>query len=379
MKKLLFIVSLLTLSFVLSIILKYDSEIIIYTNNYEIFTNTKFIFFILSCLTKILFLIISIYYILVNTSASKIMRKVKKEQHKYDLYLDNIYNAITCSILGDLNKADKYLIKASKIVNNKLTNTVRSQIFLQENIDLKTIKNGELINDNINLSKSICENNVKNMEKYANKILNNQKNNTHCLNILYKIHKDNCNWEECLKLLKNIKNQFSKNNYNRELTLIYGNLAEKYFIDKKYNDSFLYSLKLFNINKTLYKNNNILIQSLHKLNNKKLYNYIEKIWKYTPNKDAGLIYIDTQKHKIKASKKLYTINKNDIKSIVFYCNTLIKENATTLIDNKIIQELGKYNYKEVYEILLKIEEKEKANSLLINSLKEKILNTKSLY
>ncbi|MBO4957057.1 MAG: hypothetical protein J6C50_04450 [Rickettsiales bacterium] len=307
------------------------------------------------------------------------MRKVKKEQHKYDLYLDNIYNAITCSILGDLNKADKYLIKASKIVNNKLTNTVRSQIFLQENIDLKTIKNGELINDNINLSKSICENNVKNMEKYANKILNNQKNNTHCLNILYKIHKDNCNWEECLKLLKNIKNQFSKNNYNRELTLIYGNLAEKYFIDKKYNDSLLYSLKLFNINKTLYKNNNILIQSLHKLNNKKLYNYIEKIWKYTPNKDAGLIYIDTQKHKIKASKKLYTINKNDIKSIVFYCNTLIKENATTLIDNKIIQELGKYNYKEVYEILLKIEEKEKANSLLINSLKEKILNTKSLY
>ena len=37
------------------------------------------------------------------------------------------------------------------------------------------------------------------------------------------------------------------------------------------------------------------------------------------------------------------------------------------------------NYKEVYEILLKIEEKEKANSLLINNLKERVLNSKKLY
>lgn len=378
-KKLLFIFSLLVLSFILSIVLKFDSEVIIYTGNYEIFTNTKFLFFIFSCIAKILFLIVSIYYILTNTSASKIVRKIKKEKNKYDLYLDNIYNAITYSILGDLEKANIYLVKASKIIDNKLTNTVRSQIFLQENKDLKIVKNGELINDNINLSKSICENNVENMEKYANKILNKQKNNIHCLNILYNIHKDNNNWEECLKILKTTKKQFSKNNYNRELVLIYGNLAEKYFINKEYNNSLIYSLKLFNINKTLFNNNTILIQSLDKLNNKKLYKYIEKVWKYTPHKDIGLIYINSQKNKIIGTKKLYKINKKDIKSIVFYCDILIKENSTSLINDDIVEELRKYNYKETYEILLKIEEKEKANSLLINSLREKISKSNKLY
>ena len=379
MKKLFFIFSLLVLSFILSIVLKFDSEVVIYAGNYEIFTNTKFLFFILSCTAKILFLIVSIYYILTNASTSKIIRNVKKERKKYDLYLDDIYNAITYSILGDLEKADKYLVKANKIIDNKLTNTIRSQIFLQENKDLKIVKNGELINDNINLSKSICENNIENMEKYANKILNNQKNNTHCLNILYKIHKDNNNWEECLKLLQNIKKQFSTNNYNRELILIYEHLTEKYFINKEYNKSLIYSLKLFNINKTLFKNNNILVPSLDKLHDKKLCKYIEKVWKYTPDKNIGIIYINNQKNKLKACKKLYKINKNDIKSLVFYCNVLIKENAIQLINNEIIEELGKYNYKENYEILLKIEEKEKANSLLINSLKEKVLRSRGLY
>ena len=291
MKKLLFIISLLVLSFVLSIVLKFDSEVIIYAGNYEIFTNTKFLFFIFSCVTKILFLIISIYYILTNTSASKIIRKVKKEKNKYDSYLDNLNNAITYGILGNLDETNKYLIKADKIINNKLTNTVRSQIFLQENKDLKSNKNGELINNSISLSKSICENNIENMEKYANKILNIQKNNSQCLNILYNINKNNCNWEECLRLLKNLKKQFSKNNFNRELVLIYGNLAEKYFIEKQYNNSLTYSLKVFNIDKFSLKNNNILIQSLNYLNNKKLCKYVQKIWKYTPDKNIGLIYL----------------------------------------------------------------------------------------
>ena len=379
MKKLQFIISLLVLSFVLSIVLKFDSEVIIYAGNYEIFTNTKFLFFIFSCVTKILFLIISIYYILTNTSASKIIRKVKKEKNKYDSYLDSLNNAITYGILGNLDEANKYLIKADKIINNKLTNTVRSQIFLQENNDLKSNKNGELINNSISLSKSICENNIENMEKYANKILNIQKNNSQCLNILYNINKNNCNWEECLRLLKNLKKQFSKNNFNRELVLIYGNLAEKYFIEKQYNNSLTYSLKVFNIDKFSLKNNTILIQSLNYLNNKKLCIYVQKIWKYTPDKNIGLIYINKQKNKIKAIKKLYKINKNDIKSIVFYCNVLIQEKSVDLINDDIVNELRKYNYKEVYEILLKIEEKEKANSLLINNLKERVLNSKKLY
>lgn len=379
MKKLLFIISLLVLSFVLSIVLKFDSEVIIYAGNYEIFTNTKFLFFIFSCVTKILFLIISIYYILTNTSASKIIRKVKKEKNKYDSYLDSLNNAITYGILGNLDEANKYLIKADKIINNKLTNTVRSQIFLQENNDLKSNKNGELINNSISLSKSICENNIENMEKYANKILNIQKNNSQCLNILYNINKNNCNWEECLRLLKNLKKQFSKNNFNRELVLIYGNLAEKYFIEKQYNNSLTYSLKVFNIDKFSLKNNTILIQSLNYLNNKKLCIYVQKIWKYTPDKNIGLIYINKQKNKIKAIKKLYKINKNDIKSIVFYCNVLIQEKSVDLINDDIVNELRKYNYKEVYEILLKIEEREKANSLLINNLKERVLNSKKLY
>lgn len=379
MKKLLFIISLLALSFVLSIVLKFDSEVIIYAGNYEIFTNTKFLFFIFSCATKILFLIISIYYILTNTSASKIIRKVKKEKNKYDSYLDNLNNAITYGILGNLDETNKYLIKADKIINNKLTNTVRSQIFLQENKDLKSNKNGELINNSISLSKSICENNIENMEKYANKILNIQKNNSQCLNILYNINKNNCNWEECLRLLKNLKKQFSKNNFNRELVLIYGNLAEKYFIEKQYNNSLTYSLKVFNIDKFSLKNNTILIQSLNYLNNKKLCIYVQKIWKYTPDKNIGLIYINKQKNKIKAIKKLYKINKNDIKSIIFYCNVLIQEKSVDLINDDIVDELRKYNYKEVYEILLKIEEKEKANSLLINSLREKMLDSKGLY
>lgn len=382
MKKLFIISLLLFFSVLLSLLLKFDSNVVIYTNNYEIFTNVKFLFLSTFCFLLISFLLISIYYTILNTDKNKIIKNIKKEKKKNNLYLDSVYNGIVYGILGELNKAEKYFDKADKINNNKLTNIIKSQVLLRENELNNTVKSkkiNELAKYNISLSKFILQNDNENIELYANKILSLQKNNKKCLNLLYKINKEKNNWEQCLLLINKIKNQFSKQDFKNEILSIHCNLSRYYFLKNDYNNSLKNALIIFDIDKKIVENNNILINSLQKLNSNKLFKYIEKIWAFSPDVNFGEIYINNQKNKINSVKKLYKINKNNIKSIVFYCNVLINNNCINMINKKVINELGNYRFKEVFEILLKIEEKEKENSLLTNSLKEKILNSKSIY
>ena len=320
------LVYILILTIILTLILKIDSNIIIYIDNYEIFTNTKIIFLISLAIFLSGFLI---NYIIDTFILSKKDRNINNLNNKYNKYLNNIYNSVFYGISGDDKKASNFLNKAQKNIDNKLTDLIA--VFIRNNN--KKINNG-LFNYNIDLSKAVQNNDNDKIIIYCKEILKIQKNNQYCIDLLYNTYKNTFNWLECYELIKKYK--LKKDQI--ELNFLYEKLSTYYYNLEDYNNSYKYSALLFDNIKDNVENNKILIESLQKINSKKLYKYIEKIWKYTPNDFFGNIYCDKN---YKRAKKLYNINTNDINSILFYCDIFIKNENK--VDNNILSKIEEYN------------------------------------
>ena len=264
-------------------------------------------------------------------------RTISQVNNKYDKYLDNIYNSILYGFSGDIDKANIFIKNSKKNINNKLTDLI-SVVFNND----KKIGNG-LFNYHVELSKAIKENdNLKTVE-CANKILEIQKNNKYCKEVLYDVYKEEGNWLKCLEL-------FNKNYIGRtieEKKLLYKNLAVEFYNKNDLENAFKYAKLLFQIDKNDLNNNKIIVNSLK--NSDKLYKYIEKIWKYTPYQEAGDLYCNNN---VKKAKKLYKINKKDIVSIIYYSNILLNNNMA--VDNKIVEYLRQYNDERVHQLFLRM-------------------------
>lgn len=375
MKKISIITLILFCIILFSIILKFDSRVVVYIYDYEIFTNFRFILLILLILCLLISFTNFLYYTIFSINKSKVKKLINKEKKKNSMYLDNIYNAMTNAILDDKQKSIKYLIRADKILkNDKITDLIKKHFY-----DGFNEINETLIDYNISLTKALNENNLDIAEQQANNILKIRKNDKRSLITLYKINKTKENWQQCSFLIDKIEKYILKEDFINEKIFIYKKLAIFYFNQNDFKQSFKFSTHVFKFEKFDKTNNYILIKSVVNLfSNRILIKYIEKIWKYTPNIDIGNIYISLSNNNVKSVRKLYKINKMNIVSMVLYCNILIKNNNIDLISSDIINELNKYNYKEVFEILINIEKQERANSLLINSLKEKAINAKSI-
>lgn len=333
--KLILLVYIIFLTLVLTLILNIDSNIVIYIDNYEIFTNTKIIFLVCFAIFLSGFLI---NYIIDIFILSKKNRSFNNLNNKYIKYLNNIYNSIFFGISGDEKKSSIFLNRAQKNIDNKLTELV--SVFIKN--DNKKINNG-LFNYNIDLSKAIQDNDVDKIVVCCKKILKIQKNNQYCIDLLYNTYKNTSNWVECYNFAELYKIKITK----KELNFLYKKLSIYYYNIKDYNNSSKYSILLFNDIKDDIENNKILSDSLYKIKSKKLNNYIEKIWKYTPNEFFGNIYCDKD---YRMAKKLYNINKNNIHSILFYCNTFIANGNK--VDNIILDKIKDFD-KDRYLYLFK--------------------------
>lgn len=397
MKKLFYIIFILFLTIISAIILQYDSKVVIYFSNYEITTNTKIIFLALISLLTIVFCLFLVINILFRTNKNKFIKKTEKEIKKYKNYIENIANAIIFNISNDFKRANEKLKTAEKYIKNDLTNLIKSQILFsnqkyQESIEIiskfacKDSKNSNnqicdnLLLCNIYLLKAIELKNNEKIKLYTNKILKIQPRNEKCLKLLYGIHKEEENWEDCLENLLKIRKFLSKTDYEKELFLVKENLARYYFENLDYNKSLEYSLEIFKKNKNIYSNNKILILSIDRIKPKKTKKYIEKVWKYTPKIIFGDLYLKNTNlsKRVKLAKKLYNINKNNVNSVIFYSNILVESNKFEFIDDNMRNILNKCCYREAFQILLKIEEKNGLNSSLIDTFKDKIANSESI-
>ena len=121
----------------------------------------------------------------------------------------------------------------------------------------------------------------------------------------------------------------------------------EFYNKNDFQNSFKYAWLLFKFDKNDLNNNKIIVNSLK--NNKKLYKYIEKIWKYTPYKEAGDLYCDNN---VKKAKKLYNTNKKNIVSAVYYSNILLNNKRT--VDGELLEYLRKFNNEQVHQIFLRI-------------------------
>ena len=316
------------------LILQFDSSVILYIGDYEIFTTTKIIFLILLFMFFIGF---SFNYIINIFAFFKKNRTISNVNNKYDKYLNNIYNSILYGFSGDIEKANHFIKDAQKNLYNKLTDLI-SVIFNNN----KKIGNG-LFNYHVELSRAMQEKDDAKAIENANKILEIQKNNKYCKEVLYNINKENGNWFKCLEL-------FNKNYVNKsidERKLLYKNLSIEFYNKNDLQNAFKYAELLFKIDKNDLDNNKIIVNSLK--NSNKLCKYIEKIWKYTPYQEAGDLYCNND---IKKAKKLYKMNKKDVESVVYYSNILLNNNMD--VDNKIIEYLRQYNDDCVYQLFLRI-------------------------
>ncbi|MDR1498738.1 MAG: hypothetical protein LBS34_00415 [Rickettsiales bacterium] len=390
MKKVFYVVCVALTALVTSVFLKFNGEVIAYFDGYEIVTNGKtVILFVLLVFTAGYF-ISSILHTLRRPNKLKLLRKTDKVRDKYENYITNMSNACVHGLSGEFKEAYKKIRKANGYVKNNFTEIVRSQILYMEqkyddsiNIvkNMDKIRDGSLADYSAQLACALQSGNRSEIKTLANRILELQKDNIHCLNILYNLHKDECDWEKCLSIIQKTKKNVVKQEYKRELLTINTNLAKLYFGKQDYKNSLKYALEAFAVDKHLHKNNSVLIHSLFNLKSSKTGRFIEKAWKFTPREEFGSMYINGisgEKSQFKKARHLYNLNKSDINSIIFYSNILIKNNNFDAITNDMKEILNNYRYKEVFEILLKIEERDKTDSFLISSLREKIKNSKSI-
>ena len=332
------IIYLLFITLIIVILLHFDVDVIAYIGNYEIFTNTKFIFL---CFLVIFLLGLFFSYIFNILSITKKNRYINNLNNKYDKYLDYIYSSILFGVLGNTKKANSFLEQAKKSNYNKLTDLVSA--FLNND---KKVGNG-LFNYNVELLKAVQNNDNENILQYSYKILELQKDNRYCKELIYSVNKKEENWVDCLNLI-------GKNSKNRdELKFLYEKLSVDFYNKKDYNNSFNYASMFFKIDKDNLQNNTILIKSLKNIepkNFKKLDRYIKKIWIHTPSDEIGDIFC--QNDPIKA-KKLLKLNKKDVKSIIYCCNILLKNNIK--INNKTIKFLEKQNNATSIDLLKRLQ------------------------
>jgi hypothetical protein len=390
-KKVFYIVYFLVITLGISFLLKNDGQVVVYFDNYEVIANKKIVIFLLLLVFLAGYYLSSIVYTLSGVNKRRLLKKTDNMEIRYKKYLDGLYEAYISSFSNDFKTSYKKIKKASKYVRNNFTDLMKSHILFKEQKyeqligiirSLNLNKNNDLIEYNIQLTQAIENNNRNEIKILANKILELQKNNINCLNILFNIYKQEQNWEQCLILIEKIRKFLPKKQYNDEMFSINKELAVYYFNKSNYDKSLRHSLMVFDKNKNIYENNKILIFSLQNTGSRKVNRFIEKIWKYTARDEFGNIYLGTNTNKktlLRKAKTLYNLNKNDVYSVLFYSNILIKNDSIKLIDENMKNILDKYKYKETFEILLRIEEKEKTDSFLISNLREKIKSSQSIF
>ncbi|MDD2840434.1 MAG: tetratricopeptide repeat protein [Rickettsiales bacterium] len=394
-KKLFYIAFFICLTIFVSQLLNYSGEIIITALEYQISTTTSFILLFLSGLVLFIFLVVYILFSIFSPNVRRIEKNRKKLEKKFEQYLSLITEGLVYKNVKNSKEAWAKLKKANKIFKEtNLSKFLESQIlyvdgkYQKSETSFKEIKNTNLNLDLLNLKNSLNQakktKDEENAEKCAVQILEIEPINVEALNTLLNIYIAKKSWIDAeIILKKGLKSKvFNEENNKEQILFVYTSLAKTYFDNQNFDEAKTLLRKVYYINPKYIQAIILLVETYIAMGkHAKALTIIMRTWKHTTNPKLADLYFSLQKEKdrddIKIALKLYKLNTKSFESNFILANTFYK--------NQIYSKARKYakiaddivETKDLYELMLKIEQEDNGSSAIINILKNKILLLKN--
>lgn len=394
-KKIFFITFIVFLSIFISNLLIYDNEIVINFLGYQITTTTSFLTFLVIGFILALYLLIYISIAIFYPNVNYYKKNEKKFQKRFNQYLELMTQAFIYKSAKNTKESFAKLKKANKIFKKtNLSKLLESQLYyLQENYkkseeSFKEIQdtnlNLSLLNSRINLEQAKKKNNLDDIKKYAEEILKIEPINKASLESLFDIYIRKKDWEKAYEILKiALKAKiFEQNKMQRDILFIYTALGKKYYDNREFINAKSILRQAYKLNSNYIQAIILLVETYIGLGKKsKAIEIIRKTWKYNTNPRLAELYFsilsDKERKSIDSAELLYNLNPKSYES-----NLIL---AKSYLENEIYSKARKYakiaesinETKYLYELMLKIEQKNNGSSTIINNLKNKILTVKN--
>ncbi|HSQ97847.1 MAG TPA: hypothetical protein VLL98_03965 [Rickettsiales bacterium] len=394
-RKILFIIFITCLSLFISKTLNYNDTIEITTLNYEITTTNNFVLFILSGIVLVIFLIIYSFFSIFSPSFKRIEKNKQKLEKNFEEYLNLITESFVYKNIDNSKEAWLKLKKANKIFKEtSLSKFLESQIFYMDGkykkseVSFKEIKNTNLNLDLINLKNCLAQakklQEKENIENYATQILKIEPIEAEALNTLLEIYIEKKNWIEAEDTLrKGLKSKvFSKEGNKDKILFIYTALAKQHLDNKNFFGAKKYLRKVYKLDSKYIQAILLLIETYISIGkNAKALNIIMKTWKHNTNPKLADLYFSLQKEKdrenIKTALKLYKLNTKSFESNLILANAFYKNQFYTKARKYAKIADGINETKDLFELMLKIEQEDNGSSAILNVLKNKITSFKN--
>ncbi len=394
-KKLLFIVFLIYLATFVSQVLNYNDKIIITTLEYQISSTTSFVLFLLSGLILSLFLIIYILFSIFSPDIKRVEKSKRKLEQKFEKYLNLITEGLVYKNVRNSKEAWTKLKKANKVFKEtNLSKFLESQIFYidgkyqKSETSFREIKDSSLNLDLLNLKNSLNQakkiKNEEDVEKFAIQILKIEPIDAEALNTLLNIYISKKKWIEAEKILKKgLKAKvFDEEDNKEQILFVYTSLARKYFDNQHFAEAKSLLREVYYINPKRIEAIILLVETYIAMGKiAKALTIIKRTWKHTTNPKLADLYFSIQKEKdknsIKTALKLYKLNTKSFESNLVLANAFYKNQFYSKARKyaKIAYDIAET--KDLYELMLKIEQDDNGSSAIINILKNRILSFKN--
>jgi len=366
----------------------YNGDITVNWLDYQVKTSTT-VFFISFIL--IIIFILSLSRMINAILSPNVKRRERKIKRIYNNHLRALAEGFIYMILGDYKQSEKkYRESITYIKDSVLSDLLKAKILHQEK---KYVESAKIFNkiqipniDTNFIALKLKFHNARQMndqdaiKKYAEQILLIKPNDEKAIVELFKVYKKEKNWERTeeflnqaikLKLLNTEDNQ-------REIAFIYTSIARNNFQKGNYKNAIKYTKQVYKTLPNFLPANLLMSEAYLKLNkNRKALATIRKAWKIRAHPKLSELYLDIYKNKrdeakFRVAKKLYKTNSNDFASNMFLAKVAFETGRNLDARKYAKKALLLSPNKEIYQLLLDIENKENKNSSLAKSLKSKI-------
>lgn len=363
------------------------------TLDYQIITTTSFVLFLLFGLTLFVSLVVYSFFYILSPSFKKIEKNKRKLEKQFEEYLNLITEGFVYKNVENSQEAWIKLKEANKAFKEtSLSKFLESQIFYvdgdykKSEVSFKGIKNTNLNLDLLNLKNRLNQakkaQEKENIEKFAVQILKIEPVNIEALNTLLEIYIAKKNWVEAeLILRKGLKAKVFSNETNKEqISFVYTALAKQYLDNKNFFEAKKYLRNVYKIDPKCIQAVILLVETYISIgkNIKALY-IIMKTWKYNTNPKLADLYFSLHKDKdsIKTALRLYKLNTKSFESNLILANAYYKNQFYTRARKyaKIADSIAET--RDLYELMLKIEQEDNGSSALLSILRNKILSLKN--
>jgi len=394
-RKIFFITFIIFISIMMSGTFVHDIDVIININDYQISTTTNFIIFLSIIIVATLYLIFRVIDILFYPNINKYKKQIKKLEKKFDEYNNFITEGFIYNNINDFDKVLNKLKKANKIIRfTNLSKFLESEIyrekgnFKKSEIIFKSIKgldiNLNLIDLKLNFKEAKFEGNQDEVEKLSYEILNIEPSNSDCVNSLLNIYKNKCDWINANKILElGIKLKIIDANKQKDLcTFLYSALGKQYYDNQDFNNAKHVLKKAYILDINNIESDLLLAKTYISLDKKqKAVKIITNSWAATGNPKLAELYNNLNngnETEISRSvaKKLYKLNSKSYEGNLVMANAYFKEELYDKARKYVKLAENISANREVYELMLKIEQSDEGSSAMIANLKNKILMAK---